>query len=675
MTSAATETSTWDFSPVFNLIDSLTHTDNTTQREQHARLRRESSFEPTSPLDDGIEGGLGLGNFNKIWDYLGVQRSVPPPTVPPFEAATSGNLLRSDRDAYASDSALYFASSAKGVRWRDEETEGADLADTQPETPPKTGLTKSQRKKRNRKERRADETASLAEQLKQDRSSVDSGSDADMIDVRSISAISPAVKAVSQSKSTNSVAPSVPVQDKPVPKVAPVTRFMPTTPLKGLQNSTAAPSTASTPTRTLGKITASTPTASIKKPTHKPTNALLLPAQVAPSTKGSPSLAAQIDAQLKDLSNFPSNFMGTASPSNPKTLHDVTNTNKQLSAPKPVNTRMHSMPPGNPVNASFLVVPSTPQPKIPKDFASYNVTQTSTPTRKRHELLPVAYQTAADRNWSLLLKLLRSFPAERDSLLSPLQLSINRPQPNGIHVFVDASNILIGFHDALKRARGIPQGARVPRPDLSFHALALLLERRRTVTKRVLAGSTPEISAFEEARQVGYETCILDKVFKAKELTERQKRFAQRAMSSSSERYYASGSASDGNGNVPSTDAPPAQQPKWVEQAVDEILHLKMMESLIDTDVSTSATAMTETATRAPTMVLATGDAAEAEYSPGFMRMVERALGKGWTVEVVAWGANISMGYRRMEKKAQWGERFKIIELDEYAEELFGQSV
>lgn len=310
-------------------------------------------------------------------------------------------------------------------------------------------------------------------------------------------------------------------------------------------------------------------------------------------------------------------------------------------------------------------------------MAAHTVVQTMTPTRKRHELLPVAYQTAADRNWTLLLKLLKNFPSERDSLLSPLQLSINRPQPNGIHVFVDASNILIGFHDALKRARGIPAGARVPRPDLSFHALALLLERRRPVTKRVLAGSTPEISAFEEARQVGYETCILDKVFKAKELTERQKRFATRAMSSSSERYYASGSASDGNGNTPSADALPLQQPKWIEQAVDEILHLKMMESIVDTDISAGAAASPAeaVATQAPTMILATGDAAEAEYSPGFMKMVERALGKGWNVEVVAWGANISMGYRRMEKKAQWGQRFQIIELDDYAEELFGQSV
>lgn len=311
------------------------------------------------------------------------------------------------------------------------------------------------------------------------------------------------------------------------------------------------------------------------------------------------------------------------------------------------------------------------------EFGSRNVAQTQTPTRKRHELLPIAYETAAHRNWMLLLKLMKNFPAERDSLLSPLQLSINRPSANGIHVFVDASNILIGFHDALKRARGIPQGARVPRADLSFHALALLLERRRPVTKRVLAGSTPEIAAFEEARQVGYETCILDKVFKAKELTERQKRFAQRAMSSSSERYYASGSASDGNGNVPSADTLPPQQAKWIEQAVDEILHLKMMESIVDTEVPGrgNSSAQVPAAAEAPTMILATGDAAEAEYSPGFMRMVERALGKGWNVEVAAWGANISMSYRRMEKTAQWGKRFKIIELDDYAEELFGQSV
>jgi len=646
----------WDFSPVFNLIQSLSHKDDTPQ-QQTFKQEKQSFLEPTSPLDDGVEGGLGLGDFNKIWDYLGVKRNVPPPSVPPFEASTSGRLLQNDRDAYASDSALYFPSSIKGVRWRDEETEGADLAETQPETPSKNGLTKNQRKKKNRRERKASESEVITEQMRQHIASEDFGSEAELENVP-VTPVMPVKKAPVQTE----LPPKQALQEKSN-KVQTANKAA--TLLQSQVVSKTSTQPASVPSLKKLVERPAQPSTTPSKVAQKVTNNFLRPAQVTPTGKTTSFLSDEINAQLDKLSGSPPKSKVIASQTPSKSINNPQSMKNKWLVPKPANNRTHSTPPEGP-NASVVITNVLSTFPI-KDMAAHAVTQTMTPTRKRHELLPVAYQTAADRNWSLLLKLLRNFPAERDSLLSPLQLSINRPQPNGIHVFVDASNILIGFHDALKRARGIPAGARVPRPDLSFHALALLLERRRPVTKRVLAGSTPEISAFEEARQVGYETCILDKVFKAKELTERQKRFARRAMSSSSERYYASGSASDGNGNIPSADALPPQQPKWIEQAVDEILHLKILESIVDKDVSAGE--------QAPTMVLATGDAAEAEYSPGFMKMVERALGKGWNVEVVAWGANISMGYRRMEKKAQWGHRFKIIELDDYAEELFGQSV
>jgi len=312
-------------------------------------------------------------------------------------------------------------------------------------------------------------------------------------------------------------------------------------------------------------------------------------------------------------------------------------------------------------------------------LTAHSAFATPTPSSRRHEVLPLAYRNNADRNWTLLLKLLTDFPDDRDSLLSPLQLSINRPQPSGIHVFVDASNILIGFRDRLKRVRGIPAGARIASVDLNFHALALLLERRRPVAKRELVGSTPEIAAYEEAREVGYRVCILDKVYKARELTERQKRYAARdavRAASTSASHHASASGSEGADAH--TDAP--QQPKWVEQGVDEILHLKILESVVDTELAAmraSGAAPTPSHVAAParpTIVLATGDAAEAEYSGGFLEMAVRALKRGWWVEVVAWGASVSMGYRRMHSKGEWGPRFRIIQLDDYVEELFGPS-
>lgn len=64
-------------------------------------------------------------------------------------------------------------------------------------------------------------------------------------------------------------------------------------------------------------------------------------------------------------------------------------------------------------------------------------------------------------------------------------------------------------------------GLRIPHQNLSFDSLVLLLERRRPVGKRVLAGSLPLLPAMQLAKAIGYETNILDKVDKARELSEK----------------------------------------------------------------------------------------------------------------------------------------------------------
>ena len=86
---------------------------------------------------------------------------------------------------------------------------------------------------------------------------------------------------------------------------------------------------------------------------------------------------------------------------------------------------------------------------------------------------------------------------------------------------------------------------------------------------------------------------------------------------------------------------------------------MKLLESLVDTQKPT-------------TIVLASGDAAEAEYSGGFLKNVERALQKGWKVELVAWSSGLSQEYRSREFLKRWKERFTIIELDDFSEELLG---
>jgi len=262
------------------------------------------------------------------------------------------------------------------------------------------------------------------------------------------------------------------------------------------------------------------------------------------------------------------------------------------------------------------------------------------------------------------MKLISDFYEDRKHIISPMNLTTHNNNPHGIHVFVDASNIFIGFTEQLKRSRNIPPWAHVPHVDLSFDALALLMERRRPVAKRVLVGSTPHLPAFDKAKAVGYECSILEKVYKARELTERQIYFKEndrygshrkgaKAPPASSVDAHGSG----GTGSGSETSAPQYAPARMIEQGVDEILHLKILESVVDSETPS-------------TIVLATGDAAQAEYSQGFMAMVERALKKGWKVELVSWSKNVSMSYRKREWVEAWGAQFRVVFLDDYAEEL-----
>ena len=251
---------------------------------------------------------------------------------------------------------------------------------------------------------------------------------------------------------------------------------------------------------------------------------------------------------------------------------------------------------------------------------------------------------------------------------------------------------------------------------MSFDCLALLLERRRPVAKRVYAGSTrvsgkecpfthiaagqpvwmvccsfpwqlqydratftkascpatsfpseshanltkaPHLSneKFTElAEAVGYEPNIYEQVYKPKELTPSQKFFRdvdRVGWAKAQEIAATGGSGSDSETGAVHSVATSKPTPKWVEQGVDESLHLKMCQSIIDCEMPS-------------TMVLATGDGAGAEYSDGFLAHVERALKKGWCVELVSWRQQTSSGYKNKKFRTKWGERFKIIELDDF---------
>lgn len=202
---------------------------------------------------------------------------------------------------------------------------------------------------------------------------------------------------------------------------------------------------------------------------------------------------------------------------------------------------------------------------------------------------------------------------------------------------------MVGFHDTMKISRNIPVQTRIRRLPLSYQNFSLILERGRPAAKRVLVGSD-RIAAISESEQLGYEANILSRVQKIKQLTSRQLKF----------RKNPKVTPHDGGHSSETNDGPGE---RWVEQGVDEILHLKILESLLDTD-------------EPATIVLATGDAAEAEFSGGFMRMVERALQRGWRVELVSFSQVTSYAYQRKEFRSRWGNQFRIIALDDYVEEL-----
>jgi hypothetical protein len=168
----------------------------------------------------------------------------------------------------------------------------------------------------------------------------------------------------------------------------------------------------------------------------------------------------------------------------------------------------------------------------------------------------------------------------------------------------------------------------VRRPAFSFHGFSLILERGRSTAKKVLVGSSPITPVILEARELGYETSILERVEKERPT---------------------GGSASSGSESA-------VAKRRKVEQAVDEICHLKILESVLDYEPGT--------------IVLASGDGAAGEYSPGFFKVIERCLTRGWTIELVAFKKCLSSFYRDREFKKKWKDQFRFVALDGFVEDL-----
>ena len=158
-----TESKPWDFSHVLDLVNSL----STTRLPEDDGHDKDTTLKLGGPHDGKLSGDTAirefgtppskLGDFGKIWQFLGSPLDLPAPEVP---LLTSGpNYLPAKLD-YTSDGATYFrpfAKSKKEVTWQDEASADEPLPETtddsaSPETPT---LTKTQRKKQRRKERKA----------------------------------------------------------------------------------------------------------------------------------------------------------------------------------------------------------------------------------------------------------------------------------------------------------------------------------------------------------------------------------------------------------------------------------------------------------------------------------------------------------------------------------------
>ncbi|THX58942.1 hypothetical protein D6D06_02536 [Aureobasidium pullulans] len=609
---AVQTTKPWDFHNVLDLINTLSPSNSQAKDvpprpsiTKHDSMNESSSLPLASPLQhfDAIDEGVSLGDFGKIWQYLGTPVNSPAPK--PINASPTLQQRMPEKADYASDGAAYATPSKRkgGIKWRDEVNAG-DLTDYAPleedEDEGDKKLTKKQRQKKNKKEReRAAATSKTVSDI-----------DEPDFEMPSFFNDTPARKASAHIVSAELVGkagrPSSPV-----------------------------------------KMTASRPALS----------------ETGSSTKSRQSEKKASTPQSEPI-HFDSLPKSAEPPKTPESKHQ-----REFKKRWPVSTPFAATKTSPLLPASVQPTRTTSIPYkstgiTANPFHQVNkVSETPVKNHNRPAIQPKTVRTGEDRNWALLLKIIGNFYEDRASLVSPANSITHSNDPNGIHVFVDASNIFIGFHDQLKRARDIPQNVHVPKVDLSFDALALLMERRRPVAKRCLVGSKPHMAAFDVAQRVGYECNILDKVLKARELTERQKYFQERDQKWRSRRnssYTKNGNStgdSGGSGSETGNTAPVFAPEKYIEQGVDEIIHLKMMESLVDTETPS-------------TMVLATGDAAQAEYSEGFLRMAERALKKGWKVELVSWSKNISQAYKKAAWTKKWDGRFRVIELDDYAEEL-----
>ncbi|CAP49295.1 uncharacterized protein PODANS_5_6210 [Podospora anserina S mat+] len=272
----------------------------------------------------------------------------------------------------------------------------------------------------------------------------------------------------------------------------------------------------------------------------------------------------------------------------------------------------------------------------------YDVPSSALGFLKKHQIFPTYWTTKLGKERFLRHKFSDLKHADAKVMRDK---TLGKVARNPVYIVVDLSNIIIGFYDKMKEKRGIPLGRRVIAPAFSFNNFDTLLARDRSVRKRILAGSLGSAtkslpSHVKQASAIGYDVNLLHRV--SKPVSPRKMRADLQSDTSNDDDDLFTGPM------------------KLGEQGVDEVLHLKLLQ--LDFDHKPG------------TICLGTGDAASAEYSDGFLKNIERLLERGWRVELYGWAHNISFAWRD-EFETKWADFFKIIELDEFCEELFDMTV
>ncbi|KAF9450850.1 hypothetical protein P691DRAFT_664502 [Macrolepiota fuliginosa MF-IS2] len=243
---------------------------------------------------------------------------------------------------------------------------------------------------------------------------------------------------------------------------------------------------------------------------------------------------------------------------------------------------------------------------------------------------------------------------------------------------------------------------RAPR-HLWHTALALILERGRPITRRVVVASSPLYQPMDSIERLGYEVKIFMRVPDLGDGADRSEKAAKydhyngkdkdsiyngyngspTKGPSSPTRTIGYGSwgkktharrfsgSMGGNTELGGSSAAAAStsgqqntptRVKYREQGVDELLQLKLHQAIADTDDIPEGA----------TIILATGDGNVGQFNEdGFLGPVRTALRRGWRVELYAWEDGLSRSWRReFGPGSEWGRKgmFRIIAMEQFAE-------